>query len=79
MPLASLAMPFRCAAGAFSRNEEPTLDELLAEPIVHMVMARDRVDEASVREIAAEVRRRSRAKAQERTLVPGASAPPGGR
>jgi hypothetical protein len=42
-------MPFRCARGAYSKNEEPTLDELLTEPAVRLLMARDRVDEAPVR------------------------------
>jgi len=51
-------MAFRCARGAYSKNEEPTLDELLAEPTVRLVMARDRVDEAEVRRIAAETRER---------------------
>lgn len=50
-------MPFRCAKGLpFSENEEPSLDELLAEPIVRLVMARDRVDEVRIRQLAAQVR-----------------------
>jgi hypothetical protein len=40
---------------------EPTLDELLAEPAVRLLMARDRVDEALVREIANSTRERIRA------------------
>jgi hypothetical protein len=45
-------MPFQCARGVYTRNEEPSLDELLAEPIVRLVMARDRVKEADVRRLA---------------------------
>ena len=52
-------MPFRCARGAFTRNEEPTLDELLSEPAVRLVMARDRVNEREVRGIAVETRERA--------------------
>jgi hypothetical protein len=51
-------MPFRCAHGAWSKNEEPSLDELLAEPAVRMVMARDRVTEDTVRTLAREARQR---------------------
>jgi hypothetical protein len=51
-------MPFQCARGAYSKNEEPTLDELLAEPAVRLMMARDRVDEAEVRRIVVEIRER---------------------
>ena len=48
-------MPFRCASGQFTRNEEPSLDDLLSEPIVlRMVLcARDGVEEADVRLIIA--------------------------
>jgi hypothetical protein len=35
---------------------EPTLDEIVAEPIVRLLMARDGVDEETVRRIAAEAR-----------------------
>ena len=45
-------MPFQCARGAYTRNEEPSLQEILAEPIVRLVMARDRVREADVRRLA---------------------------
>jgi hypothetical protein len=38
------------------KNEEPSLDDLLAEPIVRLVMARDHVDEAAIRRLAAWVR-----------------------
>jgi hypothetical protein len=46
-------MPFRCASGEFTNNQEPTLDALLGEPIVRLVMARDG-SEAKIRTIAAE-------------------------
>jgi hypothetical protein len=52
-------MPFRCASGEFTRNEEPTFEALLAEPIVRLVMARDHVEEAFLRRLAATRRRRS--------------------
>jgi hypothetical protein len=38
-------MPFHCARGPFTRNEEPTLQELLEEPIVQLLTARDGVQE----------------------------------
>ena len=44
-------MPFRCASGDYTHNEEPTLDALLGEPIVRLVMARDRVDEDHIRQL----------------------------
>jgi hypothetical protein len=37
---------------------EPTLDELLADPSVRLVMARDGVEEAFVRRLVADLRRR---------------------
>jgi hypothetical protein len=46
-------MPFRSASGQFTTNEEPSLDELLAEPIVRMMMTRDGVEEAELRLIIA--------------------------
>jgi hypothetical protein len=39
---------------------EVTLDELLAEPIVRLVMARDGVDARSIRDLASELRERLR-------------------
>ena len=42
-------MPFRCTAGAYINNEEPSLDELLADPLVKLLMARDGAEEATVR------------------------------
>jgi hypothetical protein len=49
-------MPFRCARGAYTCNEEPRLDELLAEDAVRLVMARDGWTEARIRMLAAWVR-----------------------
>jgi hypothetical protein len=57
-------MPFQCARGAWSKNEEPSLDELLAEPAVRLVMARDRVKEAEVRRIISELRHRRASRVQ---------------
>jgi hypothetical protein len=53
-------MPFKCAHGLWSKNEEPNLEELLAEPAVRLLMARDRATEETVREVAREVRERIR-------------------
>jgi hypothetical protein len=53
-------MPFRAACGEFSQNQEVTLDQLLAEPLVRLRMACDRVQEEVVRQLAAEIRERSR-------------------
>jgi hypothetical protein len=38
---------------------EPTLDELLAEPAVRLLMSRDGVDEAALRRLAREIRERA--------------------
>jgi hypothetical protein len=52
-------MPFRALCQTdVSRYGEPTLDELLADPGVRLLMARDHVDEAVVRHIANRVRER---------------------
>jgi hypothetical protein len=40
---------------------EPTLDDLLAEPAVRMLMTSDRVEEAVLRRLATEVRERTQA------------------
>jgi hypothetical protein len=45
-------MPFRCTDGPYINNEEPSLDELLAEPMVQLLMARDGIEEATVRLLA---------------------------
>jgi MarR family transcriptional regulator for hemolysin len=42
------------AAPACSRLDEPTLDQLLAEPIVQQLMRRDRIDEATIRHLLQE-------------------------
>lgn len=35
----------------FRGNREPSLDEILAEPIVHTIMQRDGADEALIRQL----------------------------
>jgi MarR family transcriptional regulator, transcriptional regulator for hemolysin len=42
------------AASARPRSNEPTLDQLLAEPIVQQLMRRDRIDEATIRQLLQE-------------------------
>jgi MarR family transcriptional regulator, transcriptional regulator for hemolysin len=42
------------AASALRRSDEPTLDQLLAEPIVQQLMRRDRTDEATIRRLLSE-------------------------
>jgi hypothetical protein len=49
-------MPFSCARGFYTKNEEPTLDELLAEPIIRLLMARDGVVEAHLRRLVMSIR-----------------------
>ena len=44
-------MPFRCARGLWSKNEEPSIGEILSNPVVRTMMARDGVDEAEVRRL----------------------------
>jgi len=44
-------MPFRCARGLWSKNEEPSIGEILSNPVVRAMMARDGVDEAEVRRL----------------------------
>jgi hypothetical protein len=53
-------MPFRAACGDFTRNQEVTLDQLLADPLMRLRMACDRVDENVLRQLTAEIRERSR-------------------
>jgi hypothetical protein len=55
-----MAMPFRCAQGNYTHNEEPSLNELLSDPIVRLLMVCDHVDEATVRQLATEIACRSR-------------------
>ena len=42
-------MPFRCARGLWSKNEEPSMAEVLSDPVVRAMMARDGVDEVEMR------------------------------
>ncbi len=64
-------MPFRALCQFdVSGYREPTLDELLAEPSVRLLMARDGVDEAVLRKIAKEARARLR-----ESTVPAAPPP----
>jgi hypothetical protein len=44
----------RRAAPARSPSDEPTLDRLLTEPIVQPLMRRDRIDEATIRDLLQE-------------------------
>jgi MarR family transcriptional regulator, transcriptional regulator for hemolysin len=44
------------AAVALRRPDEPTLDQLLVEPIVQQLMRRDQVDEATIRHLLQETR-----------------------
>jgi hypothetical protein len=53
-------MPFQCARGPFSHNEEPTLEQMLSDEIVQLVMARDRMTAEAMRQLASEVRDRVR-------------------
>jgi len=54
-------MPFQCARGPFSKNEEPTLEQMLSDDIVQLVMARDRITAEALRQLASEVRARRHA------------------
>jgi hypothetical protein len=42
-------MPFSAAHGAYTHNEEPSLEQLLNEPIIRLLMARDRVEVETLR------------------------------
>jgi len=53
-------MPFQCARGPFSHNEEPTLEQMLSDDIVKLVMARDRMTADAMRQLASEARDRAR-------------------
>jgi hypothetical protein len=69
-------MPFCCASGDYTHNEEPTLDALLGEPIVRLVMARDRVAEDHIRQLVdALLRRRSLGECEHGRLPPGCQGP----
>jgi hypothetical protein len=43
--------PGRGTASSGSRSDEPTLDQLLAEPIVRQLMLRDGITEATIRHL----------------------------
>ena len=53
-------MPFRCAHGTFTGNQEPSLDEMLAEPAIRLAMAKDGIEERHFRQLAGEIRERLR-------------------
>jgi hypothetical protein len=56
-------MPFRAADGPYTHDEEPSLDHLLNDPIVRLLMARDGVQEDTLRALliaAARIRRQVR-------------------
>ena len=56
-------MPFRAAKGSYTHNEEPSLDQILNDPIVHLLMARDGVQADTLRALliaAARFRRQVR-------------------
>jgi hypothetical protein len=53
-------MPFRCARGAFTKNEEPRLEELLADETLQLVMERDGITPDILRALARETRDRAR-------------------
>jgi hypothetical protein len=42
-------MPFCAAKGTYTHNEEPSLEELLNEPIIRLLMARDGIEVETVR------------------------------
>jgi hypothetical protein len=44
------------AAVALRQSDEPTLDQLLLEPIVQQLMRRDQVDEATIRHLLQQTR-----------------------
>jgi hypothetical protein len=68
-------MPFQCARGPFSRNEEPTLEQMLSDEIVQLVMARDRMTAEAMRQLASEVRDRARHASRLPTGSPGPHSP----
>ena len=41
-------------------RRDPPVDELLSEPVIRLLMARDGVDEARLRRLLAEIERRRR-------------------
>ena len=55
MNLLSLELEAVSPARYFPANWEPTLDEILAEPIIRQVMASDGVTEPTLRRLASEI------------------------
>jgi hypothetical protein len=67
-------MPFQCARGPWSKNEEPSIAEVLSDPVVRAMMARDGVDEVEVRLLLAkwsERGAREQARVRPVTTAPG--------
>jgi len=58
------------AQGAYADNDEPSLDEILSEPIIRRLMARDGSDEACIRQLAAIVIREFARQASLRDFEP---------
>jgi hypothetical protein len=52
----------RAADRWLTKGCEPTLDELLADPIIRMLMARDGVSEAAIRQLADKIQNGIRAR-----------------
>ena len=50
-------------------NAEPTLDDLMLDPIIHLLMRRDGVDEGAVRQIARDAALRLRNRPQSDDLA----------
>ena len=53
-------MPFQCARGPFTSNEEPPLEEMLRDDVLRLVMERDVVSPETLRRLAAQVRKQLR-------------------
>ena len=68
-------MPFRCARGPFSHNEEPTLEQMLSDDIVQLVTARDRMTAEAMRQLASEVRDRAEHAGRLQTRSQGPQSP----
>jgi hypothetical protein len=61
----------------FHGNSEPTLDQILAEPIVRSMMRRDRIDERTIRELMRKAASAKPLRFPKLDFVPPAP-PPGG-
>jgi hypothetical protein len=58
-----VAKTFECTRQTYrSAGVEPRLDEVLADPLVHLVMARDGVGLAELRAVVADAQRRLRSR-----------------